>query len=246
MTFWQGLKESYRGSFAFLVACPLLALVPVFFEMLQHVVEFHMGAYDSIEASKALDANPVRLGFGMVKAAAITASFYWVIRWLATRDRRFAATADPTAIRLFSGFFIFRVGMTAVQLFLVPGTGLAVLVETVVGEAVTALIAAWGVASALGNRSIGPVQSVALMARYFLWSFALIVFGMLPLFVLHTALGVLATVGPRWLLWPSLIVDSLMVSWLAALIIATTYFAAKRAAQLEGLDLMRQAARASG
>jgi hypothetical protein len=53
MTFWKGLRTSYGGSLAFLAACPLLALVPVVFELLQHVAEVHIGMYDSIAAAKA-------------------------------------------------------------------------------------------------------------------------------------------------------------------------------------------------
>ncbi len=43
MAFWTALKATYSGSSAFLIACPLLALIPVAFELLQHAVEAHIG-----------------------------------------------------------------------------------------------------------------------------------------------------------------------------------------------------------
>ncbi|MFT6571534.1 MAG: hypothetical protein ACJAWY_003258, partial [Sphingomonas echinoides] len=36
MTFWKAFTETYRGSIAFMIACPLLTMVPVVFEILQH------------------------------------------------------------------------------------------------------------------------------------------------------------------------------------------------------------------
>jgi len=62
--FWQAIKQSYRGSFAFLLACPLLALVPVAFELVQHMVEVHIGLYDSVEAAKARrESDPTGIRF---------------------------------------------------------------------------------------------------------------------------------------------------------------------------------------
>lgn len=57
MTFWKALTTTYRGSIAFLIACPLLALVPVVFELVQHVVEVRIGLYDSVAAARATAAG---------------------------------------------------------------------------------------------------------------------------------------------------------------------------------------------
>lgn len=237
MTFWQALKDSYRGSFAFLIACPLLALVPVAFELLQHVVEVHLGMYDSVEAAQALDGNSVRMAFGFVKTIALTLPYYWVTRWLATRDPAFAARLDPGAIKPFSAFLVVTVGLTALQLFALPRTGTATAIAFVIGVVISVLLAAWGIASALGNARIGPAKSAGIMGRQLPWAFALFVLGMLPLMVPHYAFAILAILGPKPLLWPVLIVDSLLVGWLAALLVGLAYFAVKRATDSAGVPL---------
>jgi len=235
--FWQAIKQSYRGSFAFLLACPLLALVPVAFELVQHMVEVHIGLYDSVEAAKALDGSPIRLAFGFLKTIGIMVPGYWVVRWLATCDERFAATFNPEAVRLFSFYLLVNVGLVAIQLFLLPRTGIASLIAFLAGEAIGVLFAAWAVGAALGNPRIGPVQSAALMARHFVWNFVFFVVAMLPLMAVHYAFAALAILGPKLLLWPALVVDSLLVAWLTALLIAISYFAARRSADLEGVAL---------
>jgi hypothetical protein len=237
MTFWQALKDSYRGSLAFLIACPLLAMVPVAFEILQHVVEVRLGMYDSLEAAQALDGNSVRLAFGFVKTVALIVPYYWVTRWLATKDQRFAARFDLAAVRPFSGYLLVIAALTAVQLFAVPRTGTATAIAFVVGVIISILFAGWGIASALGNARIGPVKSTAIMAPQLLWTFALFVLGMLPLMVPHYAFAILAIVGPKPLLWPILIVDSLLVGWLTALLVAMAYFAVRRATESAGVPL---------
>ena len=104
MTFWQAFKATYSGGVAFLIACPLLALIPVAFELLQHAVEVHIGMYDSVAAAKATEHHPLRMAFGMLKVAALTVPFYWITRFQPDRDAGFAARPDPKAVRLFAGF----------------------------------------------------------------------------------------------------------------------------------------------
>jgi hypothetical protein len=123
MTFWQAFKATYSGSVAVLIACPLLALVPVVFELLQHVVEVHIGMYDSIAAARATEHHPLRMVFGMLKVAALTIPFYWVTRFQPDRDATFAARPDPKAIRLFAVYCMFQLGLAALQLFGLPQTG---------------------------------------------------------------------------------------------------------------------------
>ncbi len=238
MTFWSTFKTTYSGSIAFLLACPLLALVPVGFELLQHVVEVKIGMYDSIAAAKALEHHPLRMAFGMLKIAALTVPIYWVTRFLPHRDARFAATLDPLAARLFAGVLLFDLVMAALQLFVVPQTGAALAIGFFAGQVIGCLIAAWGAAASLGNRAIGPRVSIALMARHVPWTFAFSLAVMLPLMIPHYALGALALVAPKALMWPVLVADSLLVGWLTAVLAAGAYYVAARAAGKAGVDLM--------
>jgi hypothetical protein len=232
MTFWQGLKQSYGGSIAFLIACPLLALIPVIFELIQHFAEVRIGMYDSISGAKAAAHDPLRMGLGMVKIAAITLPVYWVPRFMATRDAKFTRALDPTAVRLFGAFLLFNVALAAFQLLVLPDSGAAAVAELVVGEIIAALIAAWVVAAALGDGRVGPIKSASIMWRQLPWTLALFIVGILPLMVPHYVLAGVAIRGPKSILWPALVVDSLLVGWIAALIAALTYVAAKRAGSI--------------
>ena len=107
---------------------------------------------------------------------------------------------------------------------------------------IAVLLAAWGVASALGNSRIGPAKSAVIMMPQLLWTFALFILGMLPLMVPHYGFAILAILGPKSLLWPVLIVDSLLVGWLTALLVALAYFAVRRATDSAGVQLAGTAA----
>ena len=60
---------------------------------------------------------------------------------------------------------------------------------------------------------------------------------MLPLMIVHYGLGAVALIGPKATLWPVLIVDSLVVGWLASVLAATTYVVAARGANRAGVAL---------
>lgn len=236
MTFWRALRSTYSGSVAFIVACALLAFVPVFFELLQHAVEVHRGMYVSIAGARAAATDPVRLGFGFLKVIALTVSSYWVTRYLASRDASFAKRASRTAVRLFLAYMSFQLTVAAVMLFLVPQTSWAQITSLVVGQIVNCLVVAWGVAAPLGNAAVGPRASAALMFRQLPWTFVFLLVAVLPLMIPHYAMAYLS-IGAKSLLWPILIVDSLLVGWLNAVIIASNFFAATRASIAAGVSL---------
>ncbi len=236
MTFWQALKSTYRGSAAFIVACPMLALVPVFFEIVQHIVETRHGMYDSIAGFRAAGSDSMRLGFGFVKIVALTLPNYWIDRFLASRDASFAKTIDRAAVRLFVPFLVVQLAFAAVQLFAVPQSAWAFLASLVVGQVFNCLLLAWGVAAALGSAAVGPRVSVAIMIRRLPWTFVFTWVAVLPLMVPHYVLGSLAIGRGAWV-WPILITDALLVGWLSAVSIASTFFAATRAAGMAGVTL---------
>ncbi|WP_426258211.1 hypothetical protein [Sphingomonas sp. DC1600-2] len=237
MTFWTAFKETYRGSIAFMIACPLLTMVPVVFEILQHVVEVKIGLYASVAAAKALEHDPWRMGFGLLKVAALTVPTYWIVRFLAWRDPARAARPEMPAVRLFAVVLVVQLVSAALQLFVLPRDGWALLVEFIVLQVLAVLLHPWFVAAALGNPAIGPQRSVAIMARQTLWSFVFMLVAILPLMIPHYVLGALAILGPKPLLWPVLVLDSLLVGWLSAVIVASGFTVAMRAAAKQGVDL---------
>ncbi len=237
VTFWQSFKAVYADSVAFVRACWLLALVPVVFELLQHVVEVRLGMYASLAAAQASEDSPLRTAFGLLKVASLTLPIYWVMRFLARRDARFAARLEAPAWRLFAVFFVVQVALGAVDLYLLPRHGWWAGVLFVVGMVEGALFAAWAVGASLGNERMGVVDSVRLMARRLPWTLAFQIAVILPLMVPHYALGLFAIVGPKTLMWPTLVLDALLVGYLAPVIVAGSYFPALRAAQLAGEPL---------
>lgn len=238
MTFWQALRASYGGSIAFILACPLLALFPVVFELVQHVVEVHIGMYHSIAMAKAVEHDPWRMGFGLVKIIALIVPGYWIPRFLAWRDPARAARPERGAVTLFAGFAVFQIALVIVELYGLPQTVPVLLGDFIVGQLIGILVAAWGIAASLGNAEVGPRASVALMARHIPWTFAFALVAMLPLMIPHYLLAAAAILGPKPLLWPVLIIDSLLVGWLSAVLAAASYYAVARAAGKAGVSLV--------
>ncbi|MEG3178356.1 hypothetical protein U1872_19100 [Sphingomonas sp. RB3P16] len=237
MTFWKALRETYRGSIAFMVACPLLTLVPVLFEILQHVVEVKIGLYASVAAAKALEHDPWRMGFGLLKVAALTLPGYWIVRFLAWRDPARAARLETPAVQLFAVVLAMQLVSAVLQLFVFSRNGWVLLAAFVVLQIVSVALHPWFVAAALGNRAIGPRRSVAIMPRQIPWSFVFMIVAMLPLMIPHYVFGALAIIGPKPLLWPILLVDSVLVGWLSAVIVASGFVVATRAAAKQCVDL---------
>ena len=60
----------------------------------------------------------------------------------------------------------------------------------------------------------------------------------MPLMIPHYLLAAAAILGPKPLLWPVLIVDSLLVGWLSAVLAAASYYAVVRAAGKAGVSLV--------
>ena len=238
MTFWKSLTTTYRGSIAFLVGCPLLALVPVVFEMLQHIVEVRIGMYDSIAAAKATEHHPLRMAFGMAKVLSLIVPGYWITRFLAFGEPRRARAMEAPALKLFAGVFVFHVVLATVQLFVLPQTAAVLLGAFAVGQVIACLTPAWAVAAALGNPAVGPMRSIGIMVRQSPWTLAFLLAAILPPMILHYALGPAALLAPKPWLWPALVLDSLLVGWLCAVMAASNYVAARRAATRRDVALV--------
>ena len=243
MTFWQAYKSTYGEASAFLLACPSLALIPAVFEILQHVAEMQIGMYVSIDAAKALENHPLRMAFGMVKILGLILPIYWVTRYIGFgRDALAARRIDEHAAELFGGYLLFQMALAGLELFVIPKTGYWLLATFIGGEIIAVLLAAWGAAAPLGNRAIGPLASAKIMARHIPWTIAFFIAAMLPLMIPHYLLGAAAIFSPTWSKWPILIADAFLVSWLAAVLAASGYFAARRAAEQAGVNLLPQPA----
>ncbi|WP_128891703.1 hypothetical protein [Erythrobacter sp. HKB08] len=229
MNFWQGFKYVHRESWAFLLACPLIALIPIAVEFVQHYVEMQAGMYTGTEGMRAAESDPGRMIAGYAKTLAISLIGYSVIRFLAgNRDAAAARTLEPRAVKLFAVIFVLQAGFSYLGLFVFEGMSTGALVLAVAGFIATPLLARFIAAAPLGI-FISPQESAAQMWRQIPWAIAFSIIASLPLMIVHYALGVGAVFVPgEAIKWAMLAVDSLVVGWLAALVAASSWVVATR------------------
>ncbi len=229
MKFWNGLKYVHRESWAFLLACPLIALIPIAVEFAQHVVEMQIGMYNGPEGAEAADGNPLRLQVGFLKTLSMTLITYCVVRFLAgNRDTANARHFDPRAAKLFAAVLALQALLSFLSLFVFTGTtpmGIGFMIFFFI---LGPLLARFVVAAPLGVW-ISRLASIAQLWRQLRWACAFSMVAMLPLMIVHYGLGIGAVFVPgdafKWLL---LVIDSLIVGWLAALLAAINWVIATR------------------
>lgn len=243
------IADIYREAWRFLRLAPLLFLIPALVEFAQHVVEWQAGMYDGIAGAKAAEADPLRLHFGFAKTLALLLPTYWFARYiLFAGDIDRARRIEWPAVGLW--FVLFAVhglqqwwtlfGPSVPGLFGLAGnaarwTGCAL---TAAGTILGVYLTAWGAAWAVGNAAIGPIRSIGIMAGSFWATVVLTVAGVLPLMVLHYALSFGAILGPAFLDWPLLILDTLVVGYLALAMAGAGAIAARRAAARKQVALV--------
>jgi len=246
---WTSIKECYSESARFARAWPLLFALPLAAELAQHFVEYRIGMFASVEAMVALDGDPSRMTFGVVKVVTLLVFSYWVNRWLAYGgDGRRPVLGDRRSAFLFAWVVALGLVTGGLQLFggallrpfgasdrMVLGVG---LVFVSVMMAIDIYLTAWKVGAALGNGRLTIPASFRIMRGNFWWSLGFYIVMILPLMIAHQLIGGMAPLGrPDTILWPILIVDSLLVAYLGTVLAATGYLIARRAAERKGVSL---------
>lgn len=235
------ILRAYRDSARIAIALPLLFALPAGAELVQHVIEYRIGLFDSLAAMRAAGDHPARIGFGQVKILSLVALLYWVARWQMFRDdpaRR--VLGDARSAFLFAFVLLFGIALGAVQQF--GGGWIAPLIDgrALVGigiaffAATTALevyLSGWKVGAALGNRRLGFLASFRLIHGNFWWSLGFTIAMVLPLMILHYLLNGLAVGRPDALLWAMLALDALVVGYLGLAMATTVFLIALRAAE---------------
>ncbi len=242
------IGEAHRCALAFLLACPMVAAIPLVAEMVQHVAEISSGLYVSMDAAKAAAEDPLRLVLGVIKVMAMGLMGYWVPRYIALGfSPARALQHDSQAVKTFTPYFVFSLALVVFDLFVKPKLyeGWSGGAKTLAGSLdffafllLGSALAAWAAAAALGNRAIGAAQSVAVMRGHINWATALTFLGMLPLMIVHYGLFLWAVGQPTVIVWALCLLDSLVVAALAALLAALSYLGARRAATAKGLSLL--------
>jgi hypothetical protein len=253
MTIWTGTKEIYSRGWWFMLALPLVALIPFAAEMLQHAAESHVGFYDSFEAMNAKGDDPLRTGFGFLKTVALFLPGYWVPRYVAfDGDGKCAARWNTVAVRLFIPVLLFsvvsEVGQWPVSTLL-AGVNLGEIVQTVIGVSIWfgllvlgIYVTAWVVAAPLGNPHIGFLRSFRIMRGNFWWSFAVTMLALLPLLAVHYAMTLPMIGREKLVLWLFFAIDAALVAYLAIVLAAANYVIARRATARKQIALCVSAA----
>lgn len=245
---WQDIKSIYRSSWSFAVACPLLFLIPVIVEMAQHAAEVHLGMYVDIASAQAAENAPLRMQFALVKVIGLSLPGYWFTRYLAYgNDPDAARRIEPVGFALWGALFTANLAIQIYSLF-GPPLGPLLGLEGPTGQRFGGVLSvastllgiyftAWFVAWTLGDLRIGPLRSISIMHGHFWRAIAYLAAGVIPLMIVHYAFALGSIGRPEWLVWPMLIVDSIVVGFLALTMTAPGWFAAKRAADASGVQL---------
>ena len=99
---WAALKNTYGHAWRFAAGLPLIAALIVVLEGIQHMTEWSLGMYVSLEGAKAAEGQTARMAVGFIKVSALLILNYWVARFIiggGSPER--AVAADPVAIRKF-------------------------------------------------------------------------------------------------------------------------------------------------
>ncbi|MFL9841352.1 hypothetical protein ABS767_10280 [Sphingomonas sp. ST-64] len=238
------LKTVFGGSARYAWACPLLFAVPLLAEFAQHVVEVHLGLYESVAQAKALEGHPLRMGFGYIKVIALVLTGYWAVRFLGFgNSARAARRIDPVALRLYGwvvawGLFWLAVNM-APGWFVTDQTALMsiTLALMVFGTAFEICLSGWKAAAAMGNPRIGFLRSITMIRGSFWWAVGVFLLTIMPLMIAHYAAFALALGAGPVRMWTVMVLDSVLTAYLGVVIAANVYVVGRRMAERHGETL---------
>lgn len=235
------VAEIYGRVLPFARAAPFVIAIPFVAELAQHAAEVSAGMY--APAGEVTGAEEgVRLAFGAFKILAIFLTILFALRyWAGGGDRRRAARPTLALIRGIALVLLVQVGGEV--LILAATAAVARIGGLEAPEAQAALFAVgmlawlvvatylipWFVGLLTEDSRITLRRSVAAV-RGRLWRlFGLLVAGYLPALALHYALGMAAMGLAEPLVWALMLLDSLVVAFLAV-VLASAYFTLYRRA----------------
>jgi hypothetical protein len=238
------IARMYRDAGAYVRHCTGLFLLVVAVELVQHLVEYRAGFYDSLVAMKAAEGDALRMVMGHAKVVLMFATTYWSLRFFAFgNDPDAPLRRDPLAVRLYvpvmawglmwlllvqDGPLLARaMGMPAKPMALVLlGT---ILVSTVLEIA----LSAWKTAAATGDPSVGFVRSIRMTRGHWGFGLAVSAAAILPAMALHYGIAILSLGRPAAVQAALLTADSLLVGYMGPLMAASVFAIARRVATTE-------------
>lgn len=244
----DALKTVFRHSWRYAAACPVLFLIPVVFELIQHAIEFRLRFYDSTAAMVAAESEPARMIMGHVKIIALFLTGYWAIRFVAfDGDRKAASRFDPVAVRLFLpvlawgllALVVIQDGPLLGRALDLPARpiGIGLLALLVASFFFEPCLATWKAAAAIGDGRVGFVRSITLTRACYAWALGVSLLVIMPLMVVHYGLAFLSVGRSFGVTWAALAFDSVLVGFMGAAMSISNLVIARRVADRAGLTL---------
>lgn len=231
-----------------MLVCPLLFLVPVLFEFVQHVAEIQIGMYVSADAFKLLANDEARQWTGLLKIIGIMLPGYWYVRYLGFNNSvTKARSIESPAIWLWLVILLYGFCFQLPVLFpeeiaslfaieqqtFMQGFGVFNLAFSILGI----YLIGWSIAWPLGNSSIGWLRSIKLMHGHFFRAIVYTLSAVVVFMGIHYGLGYLAMGLAPSVVWILMIIDSFVVGLLALNMFGAAFYAVRRAAEEKGVSL---------
>jgi hypothetical protein len=233
------VARMYRDAGLYVRHCTGLFLLVVAAELVQHLVEYRTGFYDSLMAAKAAEDDLLRMAMGHAKVVLLFATTYWSLRFYAFgNDPAAPLRRDPQAFRLFVPvmawgliwLLLVQDGPLLARAMGVPArpVGLLLLAAILVSTLFEIALSAWKTAAATGDPSIGFVRSIRMTRGAWGFGLGISAAAILPAMVLHYAFAIVAIGRPAAVQAVILTADSLLVGYMGPLMAASVFAIARR------------------
>jgi hypothetical protein len=227
----RAVGETYRKGFGLIVAAPAVAALAVMPEFAQHVAEIQLGMFVSRDAFVALQADPTRMAFGVVKVAGLVlcmlaAARYWACE--GSVKRTFAMPLKDVGRTLFALAVNLVVSLPQVP---TEKAGLPAALEYAIVAAswiLSLLLLAYMVGAVIGDREMTLARSLKRGWRFLPLLILLGAIAYLPPFALHMGAHLLAIGSAPAMVWVVMTLDALVVGLLASLVGSALYVAYRR------------------
>ena len=220
-SFFVRALDVWQDAFRLFWLAPIIPLIAIVPEFIQHVVEVQIGMFESRDAAIALANDPTRWAFGYAKLAGYLIAILLTIRFFAARRAgQKWWSASGLAWRVLAIAFAANVAISAalagVEFLLEGAPDITKQIITLAVTIATMPFLVWLVAGLVGDKAASIVQ---LYRTGWLAALRIVVFSamvLLPLMWLHGANHDWAFGAASPIAWSLMVFDSLLVGLLAA------------------------------